>query len=88
VERGDGDAGLLQLGGEWSGVSEADGMNVPCFGLEAAGDADEGFFGTAFVEFGDDHHEGILGSVERWHVGGFEKGVDSGVGVIGRIRDA
>ncbi|MEY3459392.1 MAG: hypothetical protein RL215_2549 [Planctomycetota bacterium] len=45
-------------------------MNIPGFGVEAVGDADEGFFSTAFIEFGDDHNEGILGLVEWWHVQG------------------
>lgn len=57
IECGDGYVVCFKLGGERAGVSKADGVNVPCFGLQAAGDADEGFFGTAFVEFGDDHHE-------------------------------
>lgn len=61
---GYGDAGLLQLFGKRAGISEADGVNVPVLCVQAVGDADKGFFGPAFVEFGDDHHEGVLGSVE------------------------
>ena len=58
VQCGDGDGVLLQCGGEWSGITQADDVNLPVLLFQSDGDANECFFCAADIEFGDDHAQG------------------------------
>ena len=68
VQCGDGDGVLLQSGGEWSGIAQADDVNLPVLLFQSDGDANECFFCAADIEFGDDHAQGgcVRGLDSRW----------------------
>ena len=71
VQRGHGDGVLLQCGGEWAGIAQADYVDLPVFLFQSGGDANECFFCAADIEFGDDHAQGafVRGLDSRWVLG-------------------
>ena len=71
MQRGHGDGVLLQCGGEWAGIAQADDVDLPVFLFQSGGDANECFFCAADIEFGDDHAQGafVRGLDSRWVLG-------------------
>lgn len=71
MQRGHGDGVLLQCGGEWAGIAQADYVDLPVFLFQSGGDANECFFCAADIEFGDDHAQGafVRGLDSRWVLG-------------------